>query len=167
MASTPPPANNLLAAAQIVFATLVVITPIVGLYSGIERLAVNNYLKNGIRAEASVGDIKAEYYRRYTTYRAEVSFFTAPPAGEIMGDLIMTDISRFLNKTTANQLSDQETVVYLAKDPEKKVVFEHSLQTENLNPIQSLKSFTILLILTIISFVGLKYLERKPVAKKA
>lgn len=166
MASTPQPANNLLAVVQILFATLVVITPIMGLYSGLERLTINNYLKNGIRAEASVGGITAQYFRRYTTYTARVSFFTAAPEGEIIGDLIITDTSRLLNKKVVNQLLDEETVLYLAEDPEKKVVFERSLQPENWSASQSFKSFVILLILTIISFAGLKYLERKPVAKK-
>ncbi len=151
--------------AMISFVVLLVITPIVALYTLIERQSIQNYRNNGVVVSASVGDVYAEYYRRYTVYTAEVQFFTEGGMSE--GELVTTEISQFLNKETVSQLGDEENVVYLPKDPEKKVVFEKSLDPANFSRLQRWNLSLILLLGTILSFGAMKLVQKKESQKKA
>jgi hypothetical protein len=144
---------------QILFILLLVITPIIAIWTATIQKTIYDYKKNGIVVEATVGDTEITYFRRYTTYYTDVSFFTE--GGVLDGRLVTTQVHDLMHKKVFESLNTKENVVYLKDDPEKKVVFEKSLQPENFSRVQSWNLTIYLLIATVLSFIVMRLLMKK------
>ncbi len=144
---------------QILFAVLVVITPIMAIWTATIQKTIYDYKKNGIVVEATVGDTEITNYRRYSTYYTDVSFFTE--GGVLDGELVTTQVYNLLHKDVVNGLQEKENVVYLKDDPENAVVFQKSLQPENFSRVQSWNLSIYLAIATVVSFVLMRLLMKK------
>ena len=144
---------------QILFAVLIIITPIMAIWTATIKKTINDYKKNGVVVEATVGDVEVRHFRRYTTYFVDVNFFTT--GGVLDGELVSTEINDLLHKKVVESLQEKENVVYLKDDPEQKIVFEKSLQPENFSRVQRWDLSIYLAIATLITFVLMRILMKK------
>lgn len=144
---------------QVLFSTLVVLTPIIGFYTGWQQKMIHEYKTNGVVVEATVGEVSAQYHRRYTLYTVDVSFFTD---GDVLdGAYVSGEVRDVVNRIVVESLQEKEQVVYLKNDPEKKVIFEKSLHSEYWAPIQKWNLTIYLGIGTVVSFVWMRLLRKK------